>query len=103
MARKRGTGVARVQEQVVGVRLRPDEYEAVKAYAERYGALRKDGEANVSAAMRTLIMLSLQKEGLGTSAQSVHLDNARAEWLELVQDEWRRAITKVAQVGLRST
>jgi hypothetical protein len=101
MAHKRSPGVARVQEQVVGVRLRPEEYEAVKQYAERYGAFRKDGGANVSAALRTLIMLSLQKEGLGMSAQSVHLDNARAEWLEMVQDAWREAITRVSNIGLK--
>ena len=92
--------MARLQNNVITLRLDDREKEIIRDFAARYGMTNKQGEPNLSAAARALLFLALQ-HGAVQTIQDVHLANARAEWLELVNAGWRRMMKELTEIGSR--
>lgn len=81
------------------IRIPPEVREALAAFAESNGMKNKQGLPNISEAARTLLLRGMT----GYTADGdfkIAMMNARTEWLERVNGEWRAAMARLTAIGL---
>lgn len=92
--------MAKVQTEVVGVRLTPEARKGLVDFARKHNMTNKAGDLNLSEAARTVIALALS-QGVPDAIYEVAVQNARSEWLERVNGGWRAAMEALTDIGLR--
>jgi len=92
--------MAKVQTEVVAVRLTPKAREGLEDFARNHKMMNKAGDLNISEAARTVIALALSN-GLPDAIYEVAAQNARSEWWERVNGGWRAAMEALTDLGLK--
>jgi len=91
--------VARVQQRVITIRVTDEVIDTVRAFATRHNMMNKEGEPNVSEAARVLLFMAMRQVG-PEGLNDVYLNNARAEWMEMVNGAFRAAMREISKIGL---
>jgi hypothetical protein len=89
--------MARIQTEVISVRLTPKMMELVLSFARRNQMLNPDGSPNVGAAGRALLALGLDQGNAGAAVFMAAYDSARSKILQHVQGKLKAVMTALTR------